>query len=106
MIREKLPQILLIRFKQNREIAPIHHMAANGSRLSDQPSKVAIQLRRPARDVHDSGTRFLNPSNDFVSDLRSHHFRSPRRSINMAMTAGLIAFASDVQLQRLQSLTA
>ena len=44
----------------------------------------------------------FNPLTDAMSDGLADHFRSPRTRIDVAMAAGLVALAADVQLQRLQ----
>jgi hypothetical protein len=49
---------------------------------------------------------FANPFPDPSRDRFRHHLRAPRRGINMAVRAGLVAFAADIELQRLQPVAA
>jgi hypothetical protein len=45
---------------------------------------------------------FTNPFADATRYHVRHHFGAPGRGVNMAMAAGLIAHAPDVNLERLQ----
>ena len=58
------------------------------------------QLGRTTSDVHNLGCMCSDPLTNPVRGGFIQHFTSPRCRIDMAMAAGLIAFAAHVELQR------
>ena len=96
--RQKLSQIVLSRFGQDREIAAVDHVDAIGSHLADQRSKSRMQLWGSAGEIKAADA--LNP----------HHLRDQLHKesaiISSAMVrhprdsgGSLIAAVSEVHLQ-------
>ena len=57
-------------------------------------------FRRAAGDVHGLRFVFRNPITNAPSRRLIEHLGAPRRGIHVAMTAGLITLAADIELQR------
>ena len=63
----------------------------------------AVEFRQcQPGDVHDFGPVGLNPLSNPARDFGAHHLSSPGRRLDMAMVTGLVAFAAEVNLQRLE----
>lgn len=65
-----------------------------------------IQFRRAACKINDGRAMLLDPLNNPFGDRSLHHFRSPRCSVDMAVPASLVAFATDIDLKGLESSSA
>src|SRR5688500_17885751 len=83
----------------NRQIVSVHHMrAAFASRL-DKVSKMFAQFGGASSDVDHRRAVFFYPFTHTLRRLVFHHLASPRRSIDMTMTTGLVAFAAHIDLE-------
>ena len=91
-----------VRLFDDGEIVAVDHARAGGAAGLDEEAEMFAQLGRAAGEVHDGGTMLLNPVADAARDAGAHHFGAPGRGIDVAMAAGLVALAADVDLQRLE----
>jgi hypothetical protein len=66
----------------------------------DQKPEMFTQFRSAAGDVDNGRAMLRNPISDATSGFGRDHFGPPWTGINMAMTAGLITFATHVNLKR------
>ena len=85
------------------EIAPVNDVGASLARDFNEVTKELAQLGRATGDVHDRRPIPANPVTDAMGRRLVHHLRPPRAGIDMAMTAGLIALAPDVDLKGFQA---
>jgi len=96
---EELAQIGLRWEQQHGEVAPIQHMATEGTSLLDEPAKVRVQFRCPTREI-DRGNIGLSESLDaLLSRFSGHAFASVRSRIDMTVPTGLIAEFADIDLK-------
>ena len=102
LIRQKLSQVVLSRFGQDREIAAVDHVDAIGSHLADQRSKSRMQLWGSAGEIKAADA--LNPHHlrDQLHQGIRHHLRPPRSGIHVTVAAALIAAVAEVHLQGVQ----
>jgi hypothetical protein len=70
--------------------------------IGDSQSYIEIARAGNAGEIHYGGPILSNPLSYPMGGGPVHHFRPPGARIDMAMTAGLIAFAADIDLQRLE----
>src|SRR5262245_55469517 len=99
MAGQKLAQIRLRRQEEDGQVAAVHDMASQPSRLFDQPSKIGIQFRCPAGDI-DCWNIGLREGLDAKLSRVARHALDPLRSrINMTMLAGLVAELPDIDLK-------
>jgi hypothetical protein len=61
------------------------------------------EFRSSASDVHDLRTVLADPCADLVCDFLRHHLGARGTGVDMAMGAGLVALATDVDLEGLES---
>src|SRR5712691_7003491 len=59
LIGKERREVLLRRELQHGQVASIDHVPPTGSALRHEPTKVRIQLRRPAGDVYGGDRRLL-----------------------------------------------
>ena len=85
---------------KDREVAAVDDFAARLASGLDEPPKVIAQFRCAAGDVH--GLRFIfgNPITNAIGRWLIKHLGAPRCGVHMAVSAGLVAFAADIELQR------
>ncbi len=86
----------------DREVVAVDDVGIHGASGLDEVAKKLTDLGCAARDVHDARAMFDDPCADFVGDFFRHHLGAVRTSIDMAVRAGLIALAPDVDLQGLE----
>jgi len=87
----------------NGEIVAVDHVSIDrAGGLYEVVEKLA-DLGRTAGDVDDFGTVFEDPCADFVGAFFGHHFGAVRPCIDVAMGAGLVALAADVDLEGLEA---
>ena len=84
------------------KVVAVHDLAVAVAGRLDEAAEVFAQLRRAAGEVNHCGPMSANPLPHPLRHRRGHHFRAPRRGIHVTMSAGLVASAAQVDLQRLQ----
>ena len=94
--------VIAFRFNDG-QVVPINDFRAGRARCFDEVAKELAQLRGAASQVHNFRMMLNNPVADAVGRRFVHHLRPPRRGIDVAMAAGLIALPPDVDLPRLQT---
>ena len=81
------------------EVVPINDVRADAAGGLDKIAEVFAQLRCAAGDVHNLRAVLLDPCADFFGVGFGDHFSAPRRGVHVAVAAGLVALAPDVDLQ-------
>src|ERR1044071_4009790 len=99
VIRQPIPAILF----DNGQVAAVDDLRAARPRRLDQVGEEFAQLRRAAGDVDHGRAVPTYPVADAMGGGFIHHLRAPRRGVDMAMPAGLVATAPHVDLQGFES---
>lgn len=106
VIGEEAREIFEAGFFEYGEVVTVDNAGADGPGGLDEEAEVLAEFGRPAGDVHRGGAVKGDPVGDSLGSFRREHFRAPGTGINVAMAAGLIAFAADVNLEGLESVAA
>ena len=101
---QEIGQILLARFRQDREVAAINHLNVETSERSDEVTKTGMQLWSPAGEVHSADAVALNHGGNQCQQRLIHPLRPTWPSIDGAVGAALIAAIAKIQLQGTQAL--
>src|SRR5262249_29654236 len=99
MSGQKLAEIRLRRQEEHGQVTTVHDMASQRSRLFDEPSKVGIQFRRPARNIDGWNIGLRQRLHAQLSCVARHALGPLRSCIDMTMLAGLVAELSNIDLK-------
>ena len=99
MVDQKLSEISLRGQEQHAQIAAVHDMAAEPSRLFNDPAELGVQLRRAAGDVHGRNIGLAQDSDTGFSGVARHTLLPVRARVHMAMPARLVAQLPDIDLK-------
>lgn len=80
------------------QVISVNDVATTGTCGFHEITEMFAQLWGSARQVNGHWTVQPNPVADSAGSFPVHHFRTPRSGLNVAMVAGLVAFAADVDL--------
>ena len=100
---EKFRQIFIAGLEQNREIAPVDHMARwrEFFRAFDEVAKIGNHLRRATGKIDNRNLGPGQPIDDPIDGLAGHDFFALRSGVYVAMHAGEIAKLAYVDLENL-----
>ena len=84
---------------QNGEIAPDHDPASECGNFLDKPTKVGIHLWSTTRDIDGVHSGVFQGFEAVTHGLADHDFLSIRARINVAVSTGLVAHLSHIDLQ-------
>ena len=103
MLREKLREVGVFFRLDDGQVVAVDYMRADRAGGLDEVIEVFGNLRRAPGDVHRGGFVLQDPRADFPRRFPVHHLRAVRPGIDVAVGAGLVALAADVDLQRLEA---
>ena len=101
MLCEKPRQIFEAGLLDDRQVVAVNNVGSGFTACFNKVAKKLAQFRRAAGNIHDLGLVVPNPCANAFRSSPINHLRPPWTRVHVAMTAGLVTFAPDVDLQRL-----
>ena len=97
--RQKIGQIVLPRFGEDRQVAAVDDLHAQRPRALHQPPEVRVQLGRAAGQIQGCDAPLVQHLQHQIDRFAVHRFAAVRPGTDMAMDAALVAAVAEVDLQ-------